>query len=122
MFHRGARLDALLVLLQLRLDQLDGAVERGELACSLFGDEGQALDALIDNAVRPLAIALRGYEKLAMWEVANEIEGLVQNKAKPAGGSLQCTQQQGHHPEASLAAAAASRCVAHARARSHRRT
>ena len=51
----------------------------------------ETLASFIENALKPLAKALAPYGSLAMWEVANEIEGLVQNKAKPAGGSLQRT-------------------------------
>ena len=55
----------------------NGALARDERACSLFDSSAAATDALLRHAVRPLAAALRGHEALAMWEVANEIEGLL---------------------------------------------
>ena len=51
--------------------------------CSLFDADDAMLDSLVHNAVRPLVQALSGYEKLALWEVANEMEGLLETRASP---------------------------------------
>eukprot|EP00966_Prymnesium_polylepis_P327375 7383257-Prymnesium_polylepis.1 len=55
----------------------NGAVVHGREACSMFEDE-DVLDSLVANVVRPLAMALNGYEHLAMWEVINEPEGILE--------------------------------------------
>ena len=69
----------------------NGAVERSDTDCMLFGGEEATLTSLIDNAVRPLAHALRGYEWLALWEIANEMEGLLDTGAPPDPSNPQCT-------------------------------
>ena len=73
--HYGVRL--VLVL-------FNGALLRGSEACSLLSDE--VLPSLLSNAIAPLASALRGYESLAMWEVINEPEGLI-DKHRSEGGT-----------------------------------
>ena len=61
----------------------NGAVVRGPQSCSMFEDE-DILASLITNAVRPLAMALQGYEHLAMWEVINEPEGILDTSQSKA--------------------------------------
>ena len=54
----------------------NGALARDQRSCDLFGDQKVTRSAVL-NAVTPLAAALKGYASLAMWEVANEPEGLL---------------------------------------------
>ena len=61
----------LLVILLL----FNGALARDQRS-RLFGDQKVTRSAVL-NAVTPLAAALKGYASLAMWEVANEPEGLL---------------------------------------------
>lgn len=66
----------------------NGALARGRRDCGLFSI-GDIVDTLVRNAIRPLAIAFRGYESLAMWEVANEIEGLL-SPSTAMGPAITC--------------------------------
>ena len=54
----------------------NGATVRRSEDCALFAEDSQ-LNALTFFAIRALAAALRGYESLAMWEVVNEPEGVL---------------------------------------------
>ena len=66
------------------LTLFNGALVRSREDCNLFSKLDQ-LNALASRVVGPLAAALKGYESLAMWEVANEL-----------GGILDTTQTAGH--------------------------
>ena len=68
----------------------NGALVRGWQACKLFGDETGVLDSLLEHAIRPLGQALRGYDSLAMWEIINEPEGLIDLGAL-SGDGTKCT-------------------------------
>ena len=68
----------------------NGALARGPEACSLFTPHEGMLESLLANAITPLAHALRGYESLALWEVINEPEGLI-DLARIAGDGSACT-------------------------------
>ena len=65
----------------------NGAVVRGHQSCSMFEDK-EVLASLITNVVRPLAMALQGYEHLAMWEVINEPEGILDTSQSKASLGL----------------------------------
>jgi hypothetical protein len=67
----------------------NGALVRGASDCSIFGRD-VALDSLIDNAIRPLVRALEGYENLGLWEVVNEVDGLLLPTSVD-GSASQCT-------------------------------
>ena len=54
----------------------NGALVRGAASCSLFR-EPRVLRSVLDHAIRPLAMALAHQPRLAMWEVVNEPEGLL---------------------------------------------
>ena len=66
----------------------NGALVRHASDCAIFGDEAE-LQAVIDTIVVPLATAVRGYSSLAMWEVVNEPEGLL-DTSQLTGGT-ECT-------------------------------
>ena len=76
------------------LTLFNGALVRAKEDCALFGNEDR-VSALATRVVGPLAAALKGYESLAMWEVANEL-----------GGILDTTQAAGHTFCTDIAAAA----------------
>ncbi|EOD37306.1 hypothetical protein EMIHUDRAFT_109941 [Emiliania huxleyi CCMP1516] len=62
------------------------ALVRTALCCSVLGDE-TALQAFIENALRPLVSATRSDPVIAMWEIVNEIEGVLNmSTSSPAGG------------------------------------
>ena len=75
---------------QIVLVLFNGALTRGSEACSLFTHDERILDSLLANAITPLAHALRGYESLALWEVINEPEGLV-DLARAHGDGTPCS-------------------------------
>ena len=54
--------------------------------CNLFGDD-VILNSLVNYAIRPLAAALRGYQSLAMYEVINEPEGVL-DTSMPDGSAI----------------------------------
>ena len=66
----------------------NGALVRHASDCAIIGDEAE-LQAVIDKVVVPLATAVRGYSSLAMWEVINEPEGLL-DTSQLTGGTA-CT-------------------------------
>ena len=70
LLEAAARLDVFVVLVL-----FNGAFVR-KVDCPLFGSAA-TLDSLTTKVVRPLAAALRDYNSLAMWEVINEPEGMV---------------------------------------------
>ena len=72
----------------------NGALARDAHSCSLYSSNTTA--SLLQHAIRPLAQALRGYESLAMYEVVNEPEGLLDVNAAVEPGSLDtCTDTSG---------------------------
>jgi len=88
MLELAAHYDVLVVLVL-----FNGALVRhkpGQLYddCDLFGSD-VILNSLVTYAIEPLAAALRGYQSLAMYEVINEPEGVL-NTAMPDGGTA-CT-------------------------------
>ena len=68
----------------------NGALARDAESCSLYSGP-VVMDSLVRNVIQPLATALRPYNSLAMYEVINEPEGLLDTslsasgKATPAG-------------------------------------
>jgi hypothetical protein len=93
------RMAQLLLDLALRYDVLlifvlfNGALLRGSSACSLLQHD-DVLDSLLTNAITPLGRALRGYESLAMLEVINEPEGLIDIERLHTGEGHRCTNAQ----------------------------
>ena len=73
----------------------NGALVRDSSSCSIFSRQN-VLDSLLEHAIRPLARALKGYTSLAMWEVINEGEGLIDTLSASAGGGS-CTDVASVH-------------------------
>lgn len=67
----------------------NGALVDTPSGCGLFSPDLAKRHALLTLAIAPLVEALKGHESLAMWEVINEPEGLL-DTAQPPDGSL-CT-------------------------------
>ena len=61
----------------------NGALARDDKACALFGNERVSAWLRL-NAIRELASAVRDHPSLAMWELANEPEGVLERSAAPA--------------------------------------
>ena len=55
----------------------NGALVRAPLDCSFYADAAK-LDSFIAKALTPLALALSGHPALAMWEIVNEPEGVLE--------------------------------------------
>jgi mannan endo-1,4-beta-mannosidase len=61
----------------------NGALVRSPLDCSFYSDSAK-LDSFVAHALTPLARALAGHPALAMWEVVNEPEGVLDLSIPPA--------------------------------------
>mgnify|MGYP006151345141 CR=1 FL=1 len=73
----------------------NGAQVRGAQTCALFdGARVDVFESLLARAIRPLAAALRGYESLAMLEVINEPEALIDRDQLHGEGADGCADGQ----------------------------
>ncbi|KAL3906302.1 MAG: hypothetical protein SGPRY_010600 [Prymnesium sp.] len=71
-----------------------------ERDCALFSEAG-ALNELIETVIHPLALALRSYNSLAMWEVINEPEGMLDlNQIKSAAVRAAASECAGDYDRA----------------------
>ena len=71
-----------------------------DAGCRLFQSD-EVLASLIQRVIKPLATALSGYGSLAMYEVINEPEGLIDPKQPPThhgGGTLDPSCSDVHGP------------------------
>ena len=79
------------------LTLFNGAVERNLQICQMYGDI-RTLPSLLENAIKPLAEALQGYESLVMWDVFNEIEAMIDTRTPADPGiSRACSDSRYTH-------------------------
>ena len=81
----AATYDILVVLVLFNGALVRNQPDQEEDDCQLF-NSSKVLTSLVNNAIEPLAAALRGYRSLAMYEVINEPEGVL-DTSLPDGGT-----------------------------------